>query len=149
MPKSSCPRWLWSASKNGNSTTSPGNLWQCSVTLAMDKYFLMFRGTCVSVCAFCLWTCHWAPLRSPGSIFSAHLLQVFIYIGETTLGPSLLQAEQPQLSQLLLISHMFQSLNHLRGPSLDSLQYVHISLVLGSPRTGGDGKKHLPLDLLI
>ena len=28
---------------------------------------------------------------------------------------------------------MFQHLNHLCGPSLDSLQYVYISLVLGSP----------------
>lgn len=107
--------------------------------------------TCVSVCVFCLWLCHWTPLRSPGSILFAHLIQVFIYIGETSFGPSLLQAEQSQLSQLLLISHTLQSLNLLCGPSLDSLQFssMSISLVLGSPRTRGDGKKHLPLDLLI
>ena len=47
--------------------------------------------------------------------------------------PSLLQAEQPQLFQPFLTGEMLQSLHHLSGPSLDSLQYVHISLVLGSP----------------
>ena len=44
--------------------------------------------------------------------------------------PSLLQAEQSQLSQAFLIGEAFQFLNYLHGPSLDSLQHVHVSLVL-------------------
>lgn len=39
------------------------------------------------------------------------------------------QAAQPQLSQL-------QPFNHLCAPSVDSLQYVHVSLVLGNPELG-------------
>ncbi|KAK4828308.1 hypothetical protein QYF61_025320 [Mycteria americana] len=41
---------------------------------------------------------------------------------------------------------MLQSINHLHGPSLDSLQYVHVSLVLGSSAldTVFQGKVHLP-----
>lgn len=47
--------------------------------------------------------------------------------------PSLLQAKQLQLSQPLLVWHMLHSLNYLCDPSLNLLQYVHVSLVLGSP----------------
>ena len=39
-------------------------------------------------------------------------------------------AEQYQLSQLLLIHQIFQTLNHLYVLSLDLLWYVHISLLL-------------------
>ncbi|KAK4810494.1 hypothetical protein QYF61_004274, partial [Mycteria americana] len=42
-------------------------------------------------------------------------------------------AKQSQLSQPFLIGEMLQSFHHLCGPALDSLQYVHVSLVLGSP----------------
>lgn len=50
--------------------------------------------------------------------------------------PSLLHAEQPQLSQHLLIWQMLQHLNHLFGPLLDSVQHVHDSLVVGTPDLG-------------
>jgi len=73
---------------------------------------------------------HW---KAPGSVVLAPSLQVFIYIDKIPPEPSLLQAEESQLSHLLLIGDILQSLNHLYGPSLDSLQYVHVSLVLGSP----------------
>lgn len=46
--------------------------------------------------------------------------------------PSLLLAEQSQLSQPFLILQMLQSI-HLCGPFLDLLQYVYVSLVLGIP----------------
>ncbi|KAK4806816.1 hypothetical protein QYF61_005612 [Mycteria americana] len=42
-------------------------------------------------------------------------------------------AKQSRLSPPLLICEVLQSLNHFHGPSLDSLQYVHVSLVLRSP----------------
>jgi len=47
--------------------------------------------------------------------------------------PSLLQAEQPQLSQPFLIGGVFQPPDHLCGPSLDPLQQFHVLLVLGAP----------------
>lgn len=45
--------------------------------------------------------------------------------------PSLLQSKQSQLSQPLLKWKVFQSLHHFCAPSLDYLQRVHVSLVLG------------------
>lgn len=54
-------RWILTISMYGDSTTSLGNLCQCSVALRnKKKCFLMFKGTsCVSVWAHCLV----APLR--------------------------------------------------------------------------------------
>ncbi|KAK4832223.1 hypothetical protein QYF61_021070 [Mycteria americana] len=46
---------------------------------------------------------------------------------------SLLQAEQAQLSQPVLTGEVLQSSDRLRGPPLDSLQQVHVLLMLGGP----------------
>lgn len=45
---------------NIDSRASLGNLCQCLVTLSVKKGFLLFLGNWVSVCAHCLWPCHWA-----------------------------------------------------------------------------------------
>jgi len=69
--------------------------------------------------------------------------------------PSLLQAEQPQLSQPLLTGEVFQPFDHLCGPPLDPLQQVHVCSVLrapeldaglqvGSHESGVEGQNHLP-----
>lgn len=50
-----------------------------------------------------------------------------------SLEPFLLQSRQPESSQPLLVRQMLQVLNHLCDSSLDSMQYVYISLVLGIP----------------
>jgi len=42
-------------------------------------------------------------------------------------------AEQSQSFQPLTMGEILQSFSHLYGPSLDSLQYVDVSLVFGSP----------------
>ena len=47
--------------------------------------------------------------------------------------PSLLQAEQPQLSQPFLTAEVLQPSDHLCGPPLDPLQHVHVFLVLRAP----------------
>ncbi|KAK4810558.1 hypothetical protein QYF61_004521 [Mycteria americana] len=47
--------------------------------------------------------------------------------------PSLLQAEQPQISQPVFIGEVLQPSDHLRGPPLDSLQQVHVLLMSGVP----------------
>ena len=47
--------------------------------------------------------------------------------------PSLLQAEQPQLSQSFLMGEVVQPSDHFCGPALDSFQHVHVFPVLRSP----------------
>ncbi|KAK4829762.1 hypothetical protein QYF61_006486 [Mycteria americana] len=52
---------------------------------------------------------------------------------KVSLQPSLLQAEQPQLSQPVFIGEVLQPSDHFHGPPLDSLQQVHVLLMLGAP----------------
>lgn len=49
-----------------------------------------------------------------------------------SLEPSLLQAEQPHLSQPVLIGEMLQPSDHPCGPPLDSIQQIYVLLVLES-----------------
>ncbi|KAK4822675.1 hypothetical protein QYF61_019042 [Mycteria americana] len=69
--------------------------------------------------------------------------------------PSLLQAKQPQLSQPVFIGVVLQPSDHLCGPPLDSLQQVHVLLMLGTPEPNAvlqvgshesrvEGENHLP-----
>ncbi|KAK4821198.1 hypothetical protein QYF61_015766 [Mycteria americana] len=46
----------------------------------------------------------------------------------------LVKAKQPQLPQPLLIRLLLQTLHQLRCPSLDSLQHLNVSLVVGGPK---------------
>ncbi|KAK4825213.1 hypothetical protein QYF61_025141 [Mycteria americana] len=48
--------------------------------------------------------------------------------------PPFLQAKQPQLPQPLLIRLVLQTLHQLRCPSLDTLQPLNVSLVVGGPK---------------
>jgi len=68
---------------------------------------------------------------------------------------SLLQAEQPQLSQPFLIGEVFQPSDHLCSPPLDPFQEVRVCPVLrapeldtglqmGSPQSRTEGQSHLP-----
>lgn len=59
-----------------------------------------------------------SPLLSPTG-YSIHIGKTF-------------KAKQFQLSQSLLVGQKPQALNHLCGPSLGSVQYTHIFLILGS-----------------
>ena len=76
---------------------------------------------------------HW---QEPVSVLSAPSLQVFIHVDEIPLEPSLLQAEQPWLSQPLLVGEMLQSFNHLHGPLLDypARLYLSCGCVPSGPR---------------
>jgi len=49
--------------------------------------------------------------------------------------PSVLWAKQSHVSLPFLVAEMLQSLHHLSGPLLGLFQELHMSLVLGSPRT--------------
>ncbi|KAK4828722.1 hypothetical protein QYF61_000713, partial [Mycteria americana] len=48
--------------------------------------------------------------------------------------PPFLQAKQPQFPQPLLIGLVLQTLHQLRCPSLDTLQHLNVSLVVGGPK---------------
>ncbi|KAK4825193.1 hypothetical protein QYF61_025121 [Mycteria americana] len=48
--------------------------------------------------------------------------------------PPFLQAKQPQVPQPLLIRLVLQTLHQLRCPSLDTLQHLNVSLVVGGPK---------------
>ncbi|KAK4818181.1 hypothetical protein QYF61_007819 [Mycteria americana] len=48
--------------------------------------------------------------------------------------PPFLQAKQPQVPQLLLIRLLLQTLHQLCCPSLDTLQHLNVSLVVGGPK---------------
>ncbi|KAK4811539.1 hypothetical protein QYF61_011688 [Mycteria americana] len=60
--------------------------------------------------------------------------------------PPFLQAEQPQVPQPLPISLVLQTLPQLRCPSLDTLQPLNVSLVVGGPKpnTTFEGHDHCP-----
>ena len=68
-------------------------------------------------------------LEEPGSSLLAPSLQVFMDIEEI---PLFSRLSSPSC-QPLLTGEVLQSLHHLGGPLLDSLQYVQVSLVLTSP----------------
>ncbi|KAK4815713.1 hypothetical protein QYF61_006751 [Mycteria americana] len=60
--------------------------------------------------------------------------QVVVESNKVSLPPPFLQAKQPQFPQLLLIRLLLQTLHQLRCPSLDTLQHLNVSLVVGGPK---------------
>ncbi|KAK4828566.1 hypothetical protein QYF61_027656 [Mycteria americana] len=59
------------------------------------------------------------------------------YLAEETdphLSTTSFQAKQPQFPQPLLIRLLLQTLHQLRCPSLDTLQHLNVSLVVGGPK---------------
>ncbi|KAK4810257.1 hypothetical protein QYF61_013072 [Mycteria americana] len=60
--------------------------------------------------------------------------------------PPVLQAKQPQFPQPLLIRLVLQTLHQLRCPSLDTLQHLNVSLVVGGSKlnTVFEGHDHFP-----
>ncbi|CAM9277954.1 unnamed protein product, partial [Bubo scandiacus] len=52
---------------------------------------------------------------------------------KVSLEPSLLQAEQPQLSHPFFIGELFQPSDNFCGPILDLLYQIHVLLMLGAP----------------
>ncbi|KAK4814531.1 hypothetical protein QYF61_022020 [Mycteria americana] len=74
------------------------------------------------------------PLAQPEAISSC---PITCYLGEETdphLSTTSFQAKQPQFPQLLLIRLVLQTLHQLHCPSLDTLQHLNVSLVVGGPK---------------
>ncbi|KAK4822886.1 hypothetical protein QYF61_021105 [Mycteria americana] len=60
--------------------------------------------------------------------------QVVVESNKVSPQPPFLQAKQPQFPQPLLIRLVLQTLHQLRCPSLDTLQHLNVSLVVGGPK---------------
>ncbi|KAK4831174.1 LOW QUALITY PROTEIN: hypothetical protein QYF61_015644 [Mycteria americana] len=83
------------------------------------------------------------------------LLKILEGCYKVSLEPSLLQAEQPQLSQPVLVGEVLQPSDHFHGPPLDPLQQLHVFPLLRAPeldtvlqmsshQSRGEGQNHLP-----
>ncbi|KAK4810366.1 hypothetical protein QYF61_019285 [Mycteria americana] len=107
-------------SRDGAPTTSRGNLFQCFTTLIVKKFFLI---STLNLPSFSL-----KPL--PLVLSQQALLKS---CNKVSTEPSLLQAEQPQLSQPFFIGEVFHPSGHLRGPPLDPLQQICVFPVLRTP----------------
>jgi len=103
-------------------TSSLGNLCQCLVTLTMKKCFLVFRWNClyISLCPLPLVLALGTTGKSLAPSSSFHPFRYFYTLRRSPFEPSLLQAEQSQLSQPFLKGEMLQSFNNLCGPLVDS-----------------------------
>lgn len=130
-------RQLLITSKDGDSATSLGDLYQGLANLAIKKIILwcytklpVFQFVCVQ----CLWSCHRAPLKRAW----LHVLCTFPSdICTDQWDPSWAfptLAEQSQLSQPLLAEEMPQFLHYLSGGLLlKFIKCVHVSFALGNP----------------
>ncbi|KAK4823949.1 hypothetical protein QYF61_008335 [Mycteria americana] len=106
-------------SRDGDSTTSLGSLFQCLITLSVKKNFLISS-----------LNLPWRNLRP----FPLVLSLVGVESDKVSPQPPFLQAKQPHFPQPLLIRLVLQTLHQLRCPSLDTLQHLNVSLVVGGPK---------------
>jgi len=89
--------------------------------------------SCVSVCAHLPLVLSLGTAEKSLALSSLHPLYRWLYTLNRSPAPSLLQAEQSQLSHPFLTAVTLQSLLHLGGPSLDFVQSLHVSPALRSP----------------
>ena len=139
------------------STTSLGNLFQCLTTLIVKNVFLISN---LNLPTFSLKpllfvvSLH-ALVKKSLSSFLVGLLQGLEGCYKVSPQSSLLQTEQPQLSQPVLRGEVFQPSDRFCGPPLDSLQQVHVYPVLrvpeleivlqvGSHQNITEGQNHIP-----
>ncbi|KAK4826991.1 hypothetical protein QYF61_013091 [Mycteria americana] len=114
-------------SRDGDSTTSLGSLFQCLITLSSKPPLAQLEA--ISSCSI---TCYLGEETDPH--LSTASFQVVVESDEVSPQPPFLQAKQSQLPQPLLIRLLLQTLHQLRCPSLDTLQHLNVSLVVGGPK---------------
>lgn len=103
----SCPgEFFNNICKDGYSTTSLGNLFQCLFTLIRNRNVSWCSDdpSSVSFCAHSLWSCLWAPLETAGLCPLCVLPSVIYTHEKDPPEPPLLKAKQSQPSQPFLIS---------------------------------------------
>ena len=135
MSWSTTSTYFLNTSREGDSTTSLGNLFQCLITLSVQKFFLISNLN--------LPWCNLRPLPLIASYLgeetNTHLTtpscQVVVASNEVPPQPPLLQTKQPQLPQPLLTRLVLQTPHRPHCPSLDTLQPLNVLLVLRGPPT--------------
>ena len=103
-----------------------GNLFQCLTTFTVNNFFLISNLPSFSLKPLPLVLSLHALVNSPSPAFLEAPLQVLEYCNQVSPQPSLLRAEQHQLSQPVFIGVVLQPSDHLCGPPLDLLQQVHV-----------------------
>ncbi|KAK4831110.1 LOW QUALITY PROTEIN: hypothetical protein QYF61_015413 [Mycteria americana] len=144
MSRSATSTRLLNTSRDGDSTTSLGSLFQCLITLSVKKNFLIsslnlpWRNLRPFPLVLSLVT--WEKRLTP---LLYNLLSV-VESNKVSPQPPFLQAKQPQFPQPLLIRLVLQTLHQLRHPSLDTLQPLNVSLVVRGPKlnTGFEVRPH-------
>ncbi|KAK4811306.1 hypothetical protein QYF61_023358 [Mycteria americana] len=148
MSQSATSTRLLNTSRDGDSTTSLGSLFQCLTTLSVKKFFPNI---------------HSKPLLTQLEAISSHPIasylgeetdphltttsfQVVVESNKVSPQPPFLQAKQSQFPQPLLIRLALQTLHQLRCPSLDTLQQLNVLLVVRGPKvnTVFEGHNHFP-----
>ena len=127
-------RWLLRISKDGDSMISLGSLCHCSVTLTVKKLCLMFRQS-LPYCSLCPLPLVLSLGTTGKSLAPSSLHPPFSYLWTFVRSPwSFLFSRPRSPSSLSLFSQgeVFQSLHHVCDLCW-SVQYLHVSLVLGSP----------------
>ncbi|KAK4828611.1 hypothetical protein QYF61_000063 [Mycteria americana] len=132
MSLSTSSKRLLNTSRDGDSTTSLGSLFQCLITPSVKKNFLI-SSLNLPWCnlrpfPLVLSLVTWEKRPTPTSF------QGVVESDKVSPQPPFLQAKQSQLPQLLLIRLLLQTLHQLRCPSLDTLQHLNVSLVVGDPK---------------
>jgi len=104
-------RQLLNIPKHGHSTTTLGNLVQCSAIITVKKRFLVFRRNLLhfSLCPLLL-VLHWVPLKDPASILFTSSHQVLIYINQIP-EPSLSRLKSPRSFSLSYVSFSIPFIN--------------------------------------
>ena len=121
-------------SKDGTSTTTLGNMFQCLITLIAKNFFLI---SSLNLPSFSL-----KPLPLVlsetllRSLYSSFLQTPFRYWKAALRCPwnFLFSKLNSPSSQSVLVGTMFYPLEHFCGPSLDMFQKVHLSSVLRTPQ---------------
>jgi len=111
---------------------------------------VLFQFEAIIPCCITTWSC-----KNSLSSFLVGPVLVLEGCYKVSPEPSFLQAEQPQLSQPVLLGEVFQPSDDFCGPPLDPLQQVHVCLLLrapepdaglqvGSHQSTVEGQNHLP-----
>ncbi|KAK4823224.1 hypothetical protein QYF61_027565 [Mycteria americana] len=119
---------------DGDSTTSLGSLFQCLITSEVKFPHIQSKPPLVQLEAISSRPIPCYLGEETDSHLSTTSFQVVEESHKVSPQPPFLQTKQPQFPQPLLIRLVLQTLHQLRCPSLDSLQHLHVSLVVRGPK---------------
>lgn len=115
-------------------TTSLSNLFKGLTILKVESFFFSLSGNSyILVCANCLWSCHWTPLRKIWFHLLSPSPKVFVHTDKTHSPHQtfwLWCYTVPVLSAPFYMTGA--PVPSSLSPSLDLLQYIHVFLVLVS-----------------